>query len=62
MILKNSIEHRIAALEEKATSPVISTFLDLMNWVSEHEDDPEEVEVELSPELQALVERCNQRG
>ena len=58
MILKNSVEHRIAALEEKAKPPVISTLLDLIIWESEHKDDPEEAEVELSPELQALVDEA----
>lgn len=48
MILKNNIEYRIEALEEKAKPPVISTLLDLIIWESEHKDDPEEVEVELS--------------
>lgn len=59
MILKNNIEYRIEALEEKAKPPVISTLLDLIIWESEHKDDPEEVEVELSPELQVLVEEAS---
>ena len=54
-----SLNRRLAGLEavqEKVKPPVISTLVDLVMWVSEHENDKEEIEVELSPELQALVE------
>lgn len=50
--MRNGIERRIEALEQKAKPPVISTFLDLIIWANEHVGE----EVELSPELQALVE------
>lgn len=54
--MKRDLERRIEALEEKAKPPMISTLVDLIEWVNEHENDSEEVEVELSPELQELVE------
>ena len=45
-----AIEKRLDVLEVKATPRVISTLLDLINCIEENED------VELSPELQELVE------
>jgi hypothetical protein len=56
----NEIERRIEALEEKAKPPVISTLLDLVVWVDEHENDEEEVE--LSPELQELAELASENN
>ena len=50
---KISIEQRLTALEVKAKPPVISTLADLVKWASDHED--EDIEVELSPEMQAFV-------
>ena len=44
------IDLRLAALEVDAKPRVISTLLDLINCIEENED------VELSPELQELVE------
>lgn len=49
---------RLAALEAKAKPPVISTWVDFVLWMDEHEDDEEDVEVELSPELQELVKEA----
>ena len=46
----------LAALEAKAKSPMIGTWVDLMIWLDAHEGDDEELEVELSPTLQKLVE------
>ena len=44
------IDRRLVALEERTKPRVISTLLDLINCIEENED------VELSPELQELVE------
>ena len=44
---------RLAGLEVKAKPRVISTLLDLINCIGENED------VELSPELQELVEMAD---
>lgn len=52
--MQHSLKKRVVALESKAKPPVISTVLDLINSVEDNED------VELSPELQKLVEKANQ--
>jgi hypothetical protein len=54
--MRGSLERRLAALEAEAKPRVISTWIDFMLWLDEHEDDEGEAEVELSPELQDLVE------
>ena len=46
----SGIDRRLAALEVDAKPRVISSLLDLMNYIGENED------VELSQELQELVE------
>jgi hypothetical protein len=52
--LRRDLVKRLAALEAKAKPRVISTWVDLMMW----EDD--DLEVELSPEMQKLVEMAVQ--
>jgi hypothetical protein len=52
--MKNDLAKRIQELEKSAKPPVISTVVDLVKWGAEHEDDDEDVE--LSPELQELIE------
>jgi hypothetical protein len=47
---------RLEALEAKAKPVMISTWVDFVLWLDEHEDDEGDVEVELCPELQVLVE------
>lgn len=56
MTLKNSIENRLQRLEKKTKPPVISTLADLVIWCAEHEDDPEDAEIELSPEMHSFVD------
>ena len=46
----DGIDRRLVALEVAAKPRVISTLLDLINCIEENKD------VELSPELQELVE------
>jgi hypothetical protein len=55
---------RLEALEAKAKPVMISTWVDLVLWLDEHEDDEGDVEVELCPELQELFEmtRSTQSG
>jgi hypothetical protein len=55
---------RLEALETKAKPRVISSWVDLVIWLDEHEDDEGDVEVELCPELQELFEttRSTQSG
>jgi hypothetical protein len=48
--MKHGLEKRIQTLEEGTKPRVLSTLLDLINCIEENED------VELSPELQELVE------
>ena len=55
-ILRRDLAKRLAALEAKAKPRVISTWVDFVLWLDEHEDDEGGVEVELCPELQELVE------
>lgn len=59
--MKGSLERRLAALEAKAKSPVIATWVDLMLWLDAHEGD-EGVEVELCPELQMLVREMHSQS
>ena len=47
---------RLEALEAKAKPVMISTWVDFVMWCAEHEDDEGDVDVELCPELQELVE------
>ena len=54
--MRRDLAKRLEVLEAKAKPRVISTWVDLMMWVDEHEDDEGYIEVELSPELQELVE------
>lgn len=54
--MKANLERRLAALEAKAKPRVISTWVDFMLWLDEHEDDEGEAEVEFSQELQDFVE------
>jgi hypothetical protein len=48
--MKHGLEKRIQTLEEGTKPRVLSTLLDLINCIGENDD------VELSPELQELVE------
>jgi hypothetical protein len=50
MSMRRDLAKRLAALEAKAKPRIISNWVDLMMW----EDD--DLEVELSPEMQELVE------
>jgi len=55
--MKANLGRRIAVLEAKMLkSPVISTWVDFILWLDEHEDDEGDVEVDLCPELQELVQ------
>ena len=49
----SGIDRRLVVLEAKAKPRVISAVLDLINCIEENKD------VELSPELQALVEEAS---
>lgn len=53
-------DRRLAALEAKTKPPVISTWVDFVKWVDEHENDEGDLEIELSPKLQELVEMAAQ--
>jgi hypothetical protein len=55
---------RLEVLEAKAKPRVITSWVDFVLWLDEHEDDEGSVEVELCPELQELVEtmRSTQSG
>ncbi len=53
--MRKDLERRIEALEEKAKPPVVSTLRGLVLWLADHENDPDDTEIELSPELQELV-------
>ena len=57
-ILRRDLAKRLAVLEAKAKPRVISTWVDFVMWCDEHEDDDEDIEVELCPELQELVEEA----
>jgi len=46
-------------LEAKAKPRMISTWVDFVLWLDEHEGDDGKLEVELSPELQELVEMAS---
>jgi hypothetical protein len=50
-----SLERRLAHLEAKAKPPMIATWVDFILWLDEHENDEEDLEVELSPELKQLI-------
>lgn len=54
--MRRDLVKRLEALEAKAKPRVISTWVDFMMWLYEHENDEGELEVEFSPELQELVE------
>jgi hypothetical protein len=54
--VRRDLAKRLEALEAKAKPRVISTWVDFMMWLYEHENDEGELEVEFSPELQELVE------
>jgi len=58
MSMKRDLSKRLAVLEAKAKPRVISTWVDFVLWLDEHEDDEGSVEVELCPELQELVEEA----
>ena len=47
---------RLEALETKAKPRALSSWVDFILWLDEHEDDEGDVEVELCPVLQELVE------
>lgn len=51
--MKHNIEKRLQSLETKARPQVISTLADLVKWCADHEY----TEIELSPEIQALVDK-----
>jgi hypothetical protein len=59
MSMRRDLDRRLAALEAEAKPRVISTWVDFILWLDEHENDEGELEVELSPELQELVETMN---
>lgn len=54
--MMHSIEKRLQSLEARAKHPVISTLADLVKWCAEHGGASEDAEIELSPELQTLVD------
>ena len=56
--MRRDLAKRLAALEAKAKPPMISTWVEFVLWLDEHEDDKGSVEVELCPELQELVEEA----
>lgn len=56
--MKASLERRLAVLEAKTKPRVIATWVDFILWLDEHEDDEGDVEVELCPKLQELVEEA----
>ena len=56
--MRRDLAKRLAALEAKAKPPMISTWVEFVLWLDEHEDDEGGVEVELCPELQELVEEA----
>jgi hypothetical protein len=57
--MRRDLAKRLAVLEAKAKPRMISTWVDFVLWLDEHENDEEDVEVELCPELQELVETMN---
>jgi hypothetical protein len=59
MSMRRDLAKRLAVLEAKAKPRMISTWVDFVLWLDEHENDEEDVEVELCPELQELVETMN---
>ena len=54
--MRRDLAKRLEVLETKAKPRMISTWVDFVLWLDEHEDDEGDVEVELCPELQELVE------
>lgn len=50
--MKRNIEKQLQSLEAKAKPRMISTLADLVKWCADHGD----IEVELSREIQALVD------
>jgi hypothetical protein len=56
--VRRDLAKRLAALEAKAKPRMISTWVDFVLWLDEHEDDEGDVEVELCQELQELVEEA----
>ena len=56
--MRRDLAKRLAALEAKAKPRMISTWVDFVLWLDEHEDDEGDVEVELCQELQELVEEA----
>jgi hypothetical protein len=50
-----NLERRLAQLEAKAKPPVIATWVDFILWLDEHENDEEDLVVELSPEFEQLI-------
>jgi hypothetical protein len=55
--MRRDLEYRLEVLEEKAKPRVISTLVDLVIYANEDSDE----EVELSPEMAALVEDLSKR-
>lgn len=56
--MRRDLAKRLAVLEAKAKPRVISTWVDFVLWLDEHEDDDGGVEVGLCLELQELVEEA----
>ena len=57
--MKGSIEKRVGKLEEKRKPRLIATVADLMMWASDMFGDEE---VELSPQMQELVDEANKHA
>lgn len=55
--MKNNMERKLATLEEKNEPRLISTLADFVLWCAKHEDGDDK-EIELSPQMQELVEDC----
>jgi hypothetical protein len=56
--VRRDFAKRLTVLEAKAKPPMISTWVDFAKWVDEHGD--EDIDVELSPELQKLMDEAGE--
>ena len=54
--MRSSLEQRLSQLEAKAKPPIVETWVDLMLWLDEHEGDERSAEIELSPQMEVLVQ------
>lgn len=53
--MKANLARRLAALEARAKPSMLSSWVDFVLWLDEHEDDEEVIEIDLSPALQEIV-------